>query len=235
MRKFLALILPGLLFCPVMGLADDDNSVSVRGECQAEVPIDRGSIVLIVKQRNQNPGVAAQMTQEKFNKVSMKARKLSLKDMKMKTQSFHVIEEFDYQNGKQISKGHLASQALEIETSEPAKLSEVLKLASEEKIEEVGQLQTFSSFAVTQKSRESCLETAFRNAKEKADRLVKASGQRLGKVVRMTEVLESSGTPGRPVFAKSMMMAEAAPSSGGEVHTRPSEVRVAVDAQFELK
>lgn len=235
MRKFLTLVLPSFLFCPCFVLASDERGVSVRGECQAEVPIDRGSILLIVKQRNQNPGLAAQQTQEKFNRVSAKVRKLNLKDMKLKTQSFHVTEDFEYQNGKQISKGHLASQALEVETSDPGKLSEVLKLSSEEKIEEVGQLQTFSSFTATQKSRESCLESAFRDAKDKAERLAKASGQRLGKVLRVTEVLESAGSPSRPVFAKSMMMAEVASGSGGEIHTRPAEVRVAVDAQFELK
>lgn len=234
-RRFMVLILGLSGFIPFHSVCADDapRVVSVRGECQTKVSPDRGSLILSIRSRKPSAGAAAQQTQERFNSLIGKVRKLALKEMTLQTQTFQVNEEFDYVNGKQNSRGFVALQSLEVETSEPQKLSEVLKLAADEKVDDIGALQTFPSLTSLKKARESCLEEAFQNAKQKAERLVKSSGQKLGPAVSIHEVFGGFSAPPSPMRAKMMMAAESAP--GGEVATKDRELQVFTDVQFELK
>lgn len=213
------------------------KSVIVRGECLTKIPADRGSLILIVKQRNSNAGTAAQQAQDKYNKLIAKVRKLNLKEASLQTQSFIVNEEFDYNQGRQTSRGFVASMSLEVETSEPARLSEVLKISTEEKVEEIGALSTFPSSLVQKKARENCLEEAFQNAKQKAERLIKSSGQKLGPALSIQEVYRGSTVQPPPMLrAKAMMAMDAAAGApGGEISSKDTEIAVFVDAQFEIR
>ncbi|MFN7454844.1 MAG: SIMPL domain-containing protein [Pseudobdellovibrionaceae bacterium] len=74
--------------------------------------------------------------------------------MVLATKQLQVTEDFDYPNGKRVSRGFSASLGLSVETREISRLGDILKLAQEEKVEEISGLQTFASDLKVKSARE---------------------------------------------------------------------------------
>lgn len=170
------------------GAADEkDSLIHVSGECLRKVTPDRAAVTVTAEFNDASSQVASKKAMDLYKKIIDRVKKLNLKDQELETSEFSLQEEFTWLNNSRKSKGFKARHGLRVETSEMGRLGEVLNLAAEMNIRNVSGLETFVARETLKTEQEACLETAFQNAKSKAERISKAAGVRLGSAVRITE------------------------------------------------
>lgn len=234
LRTFLISIV--FVMAPISVWAKEDRLVSVTGDCFRNVTPDRGTVTLTAEVVNPNAGEASQKVIDQYNKIRDRVKKLGLKNMELETSEFSVNEDFDWANNVRKSRGFRARMGLRVTSSEATRMGEVAGLASELKVQDVSGLQSFASRELMRSERESCLEEAFKNARNKATTLAKTSGMKLGSPVQIREDMAGGPMPGpMPIMAKGgvMMMADSA-SSAPAIETGTSKLSVSVQAVFEL-
>lgn len=230
-------VLFALVLAVQPAFAKDPYVVSLTGECYKTVSKDRVSVVAYAEFVENDAGDASKKATDQYETLRDRTKRLRLKDAEYETVDYSVNEEVDWNNGKKIHKGYRARIGLQIETSELGRIGEVLKITSDMKIKNVSGLTTFVSNEKMKSERESCLETALKNARQKADKLAAAGGFKIGSVVRVAEFADGP-QPGPMPFAKTMMMADAAESrSGGGpgLETSSAKLFVKIAAEYEIK
>lgn len=207
------------------------RTVATIGFCEREVAPDRAGLVLTVEARENAAGAAGAKASKQYEKLRGEIRKLKLADMKLQTSHYNVQPLYDYENGKARARGYQAVMSLDLETSEIARMGEVIELVSKLGVQNVSQLNMFLSPEKQRSEHEGCLEEAVRNARQKAERLAKAEGAKVGPVQTIEESkrMDSSPVPPMP------MMAMAKSESGPVMETRAQRVQVTVHATFSLK
>lgn len=225
-----------LLISPLSFAEQVRPTVTVRGTCLKSITPDRGSVTLTAKVKEKDAGAAVQKATDFYNKLLEKSKALKLKDAEYSTTNYSVNEEHDWSSNKRVSLGFTARMGLEVSTSEIKRLGDIIKIGSELKLEEAGNLVMFVSETKMKNEYESCLEEATKNAKIKAESIAKGASVRLGKLI---EISESGTTPPHPPLP--MMMAKSARAeyaadmaSAPEVSTKDTKITVNVEATFGL-
>lgn len=224
-----------LIFIAVPTFANPTRSVMVSGDCQRKVGQDRVAVTMTAEFVDANPTSASTKATQQYNQLRDKIKKLNLKDAEISTTEYSLNEEFEWIKNTQKSKGHRARQSLQVETSDRARVGEVLKIAQELGIKRVGGLNTFVSDELRKSEKEACLEEAFKNAKSKAERLAKASGTKIGNVIEMNE----SGRAPAPDFpryktARAMESSDAVAGAAPSIDTRSETIQVSLQVIFQL-
>ncbi|MFN7728053.1 MAG: SIMPL domain-containing protein [Bdellovibrio sp.] len=233
MKKAAAFVLTGTLMLSGLALADS-RLVVVSGDCLRNLTPDRAAITLTSEALEKNPGAAMEKATDQYNRVRERIKKLNLKNMELETSEFGVQEDIDWSNNKKTSRGFRARLGLRITTSETAKLGELAMLASELKVQDVSGLQHFVSRETLQKERQACLEDAFQNARAKAEKLAKVSGQKLGSAAYIQEDSASAPSPRPKLMAQMESRLEAA-SSVPIFEAGTNKMMVNVQVGFDLK
>jgi len=201
--------------------AKNPKQVQVQGSCQIKVTPDRGRITFTAENDSKNQKDALKKTNKQINELKEKISDLKLSHLELKNTGYYVHPIREYEKDRLVDKGMRVSLGLEVTTSEIAKIGEVIVLASDLDIKNVGQLQTFLSEKEEQKNYLRCLEIASQNAKEKAQKLANQLDFKLGGVEGIIEgAIEQTPTPmPHRGMVKSMMAfsAESAPVSNIEV------------------
>ncbi len=216
-------------------LASELRGFSVTGECLKTLIPDRGAFQFNLESLEAQPGIAIKKSTEAYNQLKERVQKLKLKNALIETTDFSVYEEFDWNNNQRKSKGFRARMGMRVETSELARLGELIQLGADLKIKNMSGPENFVSMEMRQKEHESCLETALKNAKDKAEKLAVAGNVKLGPV---TSVVEGDAVVVDPVpsfrgMAKMEMAssADAAP----QVDPRSEKMRVTLRAVYSIK
>jgi uncharacterized protein YggE len=222
--------------------ASDSSGISVSGECLRKVMQDRGAVMVTSTAVHSTPKEASTKVIEAHEKVKAAVKALNLPDYTPETEGYSVEEEREYENKKWVKKGFRATMATRFETSDIARLGEVIAAASSAGAERVGSLETFVSPEKMKAEREACLETATQNAVAKAARVAAGGGVKVGELLQVTEGSGRGGYFAGPQYkvAKSMMDAamvaedsEAAPAP--VVQTKAVDVSVSVTARFAVQ
>lgn len=231
MRTFLFLS----IFATFFVYADDKRSITVNGQCELKIAPDRGAIIFTAEYEDKNVKAVTSKTNEISTKLIKKLKDLKLKQSQVSTESYNVHERHDWENGKRVFRGHKASLAVRIETSEIGKLSKAIDAANELGITNIGQMQVFTSNELKQKLDLDCLKMAADNAKTKASKILDNLDAKLGKVI---EVIE--GAPARVNFPPipmlrhaKMAMAESAPAP--DIEAKMEYFKKDVTFTFEIK
>lgn len=210
-----------------------DRSITVQGNCLRSSQPDRGSVEFYSEAINMDTQKALATANKNFEAARDAVKKLNLKDMELSTVENSLQEERSWENNKSIMKGFKARIGLRVYTSQIERLSEVFSVVSKQGIKNFGSLQVDLSPAKLKAEQEACLETAIQNAKVKADKMAKAAGAKVGKVLTLQE--GSAASPGpRPVhFAKSMM-ADGAAEMAAPIDTKAETISSSVTATYSL-
>jgi len=211
------------------------SGIIVSGECLTKVVQDRGSVVL-------GSTVVAKTTKEASDKaikaheaVKVAVKDLNLKDFISETAEYVVDQECAYDQGKRHCEGYRAKLATRFETSEIARIGEVIGVSSRLGSEEVSELRTFAAPLTLKAARESCLETAMKNAASKARILAQGAGVTLGKLILVSEVQDSSDIRPMPMPMAKRGFEAAAMSdmpAGPSIDAKPIDLRVEITAQY---
>lgn len=192
----------------------DAGEITITGEGQVNSAPDMARISLGVTAQGETASVALGQTNEKLNAVLARLQSMGIEARDMQTSGLNLGPRYpDPIEGKPRSEQpafYEASNGLEVRVRDLSKLGDILDQAVTDGANTFHGLQFALSdpTANLDKARVMAVE----DARRKAEMIATAAGQKLGKVVRISE---SSGYPA-PMMAR-MASAEAMPIAGGEV------------------
>lgn len=212
--------------------ADSDKKVTVNGQCTAEVNPDRGSIVFVVDHTEKDVKQAIQKSTELHEKLREEFKRQKIKDLELSTSEYSVFEKKEWEKDRSVSKGFSARLGIRATTPEISKMGELIAIAARLGVKETNALSTYLSDQKLLDEKKKCLDVAAKNAREKAETLVKSLNARLGKVLQISERGNVSiNPPPQPLFEarvmhKSMAADVASPTIEGQKQTLTQEVDV---------
>lgn len=211
-----------------------DRQVTVQGTCLKNTLPDRGSVEFYSESVNMDAEKAIGAATKTYESAREAVKKMNLKNMELSTVENSIQEERTWENNKSTFKGYRSRLGLRVYTSQIERLGEVLQTVSKQGIKNFGSLQSDLSPQKLQTEQESCLEIAIQNAKSKADKMAKAAGARVGKVLALEEGATVGGPTPRP-----MMMSKAMNFDGGTaaatVDTKAETLTMNVTVTYSLE
>jgi uncharacterized protein YggE len=214
-----------------------ERFVAVTGQCSREAAPDRASIVLTAEAREADAGTAGEKVTKLYEKLRAEVKKMKLADVKLQTSQYTVYPQQEYDNqGRAKKKFFMAQMGLEVETSDISKMGDVISVATKLGIQNVGGLNTFLSVVKSREEMEACLEDAVKNAHMKAERMVKASGAKVGEVTSLQEF--RSETPGPvPMYAmgEAAMADSSSKAAAPSIEAKKQDINVTVHVSYSIK
>ena len=185
-----------------------DRRISVNGECTVEVQPDRGSVILVAENLSPNAKAAIQQATVLHEKLRKELKASKVKDLELSKTEYNVQEITTWENNKSVSKGFQCRIGLKAVTPDIAALGEIIAIAGNVGIRSTHSLVTYLSDAKMLDEKKKCLEVAAKNAREKAEYLLKSLGEKLGDVLMIQEHGANSVQP-VPMMLESPLMARA--------------------------
>jgi uncharacterized protein len=166
---------------------------------------------------------------EKMNRIISFLKEKGIDEKDIQTENYLVSPKYDYSKPPYKIVGYTINQDLKVKVRDLSKIGEILSQAVNYGANNVsGPNFTFDDKEVyLEKAR----EKAIRNAKEKAEKIAKTVGFRLGKII---SIIESSPFEPIPVMLKEMR-------TGGPLASQPQiepgsqEIKVQVTITYEIK
>lgn len=205
--------------------------VITHGEAIVRRAPDQARVHLSVETRAQNPKTAASENAKVMTAIQQRMRSLGIDAEAMQTRAYELHQEFDYVDGKQVPRGYLARNTIEVRVDQIDRAGEIIDAGVAAGATSVGSIE------FDLKDRESverdALRRAVADARERASAAASGAGLTAGRILKIEEGAGTITPPPIP-FARSMaMQREAAvdtPVASGQI-----EVRATVTLTTELK
>jgi uncharacterized protein YggE len=170
---------------------------------------------------------------ETMNKLVEKLKVLGVADKDLQTASYNIYPQYDYTDKGSVLKGYQVSQSLEIKIRDLAKANEVLALAGEFNLNNVGGLQ----FTIDDKEvyKAEARKLALEKVAEKAKALSRALGVRLVAIVSYNEYGNDNAMPVYYGMGGSMAEAVKAAAPAPDIQAGSNDVTLNVDVAFEIR
>lgn len=215
------------------------RTVDVTGECIANVPKDRTEISLNITVLEPSAPASLTAGSARYAKLSEYLKGIKDDSLKLQTKRFDTNEKTKWNDGEKEYK--FVGFETNIEVSVSSKDRSIIEkiIFDTAGMEDVrpGNLRMSVSTDKMQSALESCIRTAVENARDRAESIAAADGE---KVARMTGARFSRTAGGGDDYRPRFMRADAVESiaamgAAPELFASESEVSVAVTATFELK
>jgi uncharacterized protein YggE len=210
-----------------------ERTVTVSGECALEVEADRGSVVLVADYQDKDAKIAIRKATELHEKVKSDLKKSKVKNLELSSVEYSVQEITAWEDNKSVSKGFQCRIGIKAVTSDISGLGEILAIAAEDGIRTTSSLQTYLSDSKTLEEKKKCLGIAVKNAREKAEFMVKSLNAKLGSVQTILERTGQEPRPGPIPKGFAMRAAEAAPDAS--IEAGKQSVHHEVDVTFAVE
>jgi len=231
----------------------EHNTISVRAEAKAYATPDIARFSFTVREKGENPEAAQKKVNDKVGKILEGLRKLGVDEKDIRTESYMIRPKYEWVSVKKEEKvspegiiyyppedgkkrilvGYEVSQRIHVKLRDFDKIPEALSLFAENGVENLSgpRFEIEDIDAVKEKARMEAIE----KAKEKAERLAKALGVKLGKVVSFQE--DNGGyIPYRaPMLAMKAMDMAGEEAYEPELPAGENEVRSSVSIVYEIK
>jgi uncharacterized protein YggE len=215
---------------PAPAGSPQDPLVVVSGEGLVQATPDRAWITVSAEGRAPSPREAQRRTADLMRPVLDSLRKARVPDEAVRTIGYDLQQEFDFTNGKRVSRGYVARNSIEVRVDDVGRVGELLESVVNQGATSVSSLR----FDVKDEARleREAVRAAVTNARLKAEAAAAGAGRTLDRLVR----IEEAGGPSRPA-PMAFVRAVAADAGGGvpPVATGQIEVRAQVSVTFSLK
>jgi uncharacterized protein YggE len=237
-RTHLGLAFAGLLAAaPVHAQAPatpvpSEPVVVTSGEGTVQAAPDRAWITVSAESRAVSPLEAQRRNVELMRPVREALRGAKMPDDAIRTVGYDLQQEFDFVNGKRISKGYLARNAIEVRVDDVTRVGELLETVVKQGATSVSGLR-FDLKDQAKLEREA-VRAAVANARLKAEAAAAGAGRTLDRLVRIEEA-GGQNEPPRPVYRTVQLTAAVAADAAPPVSAGQIEVRSQVTVTFSLK
>lgn len=188
----------------------------------------------------QDRGASLSQVQNTVNKKSQNLvdtlKKLGIDEKDIKTSSYNIYPQTDYQANPPSVTGYEVSINYQIKVRDIEKVNETLTAVTSAGANVVGGVSFDLSDEARLKALDGARVDAVRTAKQNAESLAKASGVTLGKIINISESQEE-GYP-RPMYAsdaKSIELARGETPTKPEIEPGTTEINVTVSLSYELR
>lgn len=194
-----------------------ESRIVVMGSAEIRATPDRAFITIAIETRNPNPRKAQEENAGISRAVLASLDKLGSEGTTIRTLSYGLNEEFDFDKGTRRSRGYLASNRIEVRLDDVERIGQVIDLATGAGATSIAELR----FDVQDRDRleRKALRRAVVNGRARADAAAAGAGGRLGRLVEIEQAGVAS-PPGPPVFRRGLEMAAdvgAPPIEAGEI------------------
>lgn len=206
-------------------------TVIAQGEAVLKRAPDRAFVDLAVETRAQNPKQASTTNAKTMAAVQQQLKALGLAADAIRTQSYQLTPEYDWVNGKQVSRGYSVTNSIEVRVDTLEQLPEVIDTAVAAGATNAGQIR-FDLKDRTAAEREA-LKSAVADARARAEAAASGAGLTLARVLSIQEAGRGPIPPPIPMMAARAEMKAASvptPITAGEI-----EIRANVTLTAELK
>jgi uncharacterized protein YggE len=199
------------------------------GEAMLRVAPDLARVRLTTEAHAATAKGAQQDEAQRMTAVQQQLKQSGLKDEAVRTLSYDLQLEFDYDKGKQIPRGYVARHTIEVRVDDVAKLGDVIGKAIDSGAAGVAGIQ-FDVKARDDLEREA-LRKAVEDARARAEAAAAGAETSVTGIVRIEEQRQQVEPP-RPYMARGMAAeaAVATPIAAGEI-----EIRATVTLTSSLK
>ncbi len=168
---------------------------------------------------------------EKMNRIISFLKEKGIDEKDIQTENYLVTPKYDYSKSPYKIVGYAISQDLKVKVRDLSKIGEILSQAVN-----YGANNVFGpNFTVDDKEvyLEKAREKAIRNAKEKAEKIAKTAGFRLGKIV---SIIESNPYEPYPIILKEIGAGgESLPTFQPQIQPGSQEIKVHVSITYEIR
>lgn len=225
-------LVASLLAAPSTEAAEEPAKVVVTGSAEIRVAPNLAFVMLAVESRDANPREAQQQNAKTSDAVLAKLRGAGLEDKSIRTVSYALQEEFDYDKGKRRSRGYLARNQIEVRVDDIEKVGEIIDLATGAGATSVSGLR-FDVEERDELEREA-LKQAVADGRARAGAAADGAGSNIGSLLVIEQDGASTTPPPTPVFRGAVAMAaEAAPTPPIQAGEIEITARVRVTAELE--
>jgi len=209
--------------------ASTESLVVVTGEGLVKAAPDQAWVTLATEHRSKNPKDAQSQIAKAMTAVQERLAAAGLPKDAIRTTAYDLQLESDWINGRQVARGYVARNTIEVRLDDITRVGEVIDLAITSGATAVHGVR----FDLKQREalEREALKRATANARARAEAAAAGAGATIGRVVR----IEEPGNRPYPPPAPMMMMREAAqdgraastPVVAGEIEIRSSIVLTA--------
>jgi uncharacterized protein len=219
------LLVAAVFLLPVAGAAQNETAaqtpvIVTSGNAEVKKAPDRAWVSINAESRAKDPKAAQRANTDAMSAVLKTLNGLGLGDDAIRTTGYDLQPEFDYANGRQVLRGYVARNAIDVRVDDVARVGEVLAAAVGSGATSVGGLR-FDLKDRAGAEREA-LRLAVTDARSRADAAASGAGMKVDRVVKIEDHRVSPPEP-RPVMMRQEMAAAAAPV---EVPVQPGTISI---------
>jgi len=186
-----------------------------------------------VVHRDPNAGSAIRKSTALYEKLREELKKSKLKNLELASTEYSVFERKEWENNKNVSKGFECRMGLKATTTDLSALGDLIVIGSKTGITETHSLHIELSEAKALEEKKKCLDIAAKNAREKAEILVKSLNAKLGKVLQITEL--GATPPPMPMYEKGMMRVASMDAAPPGIEPQKQILNQTVDVTFAIE
>lgn len=209
-----------------------EPTVTVTGEGLVQAVPDRAWVTITAESRAGNPRDAQRRNVEAMTPVLAKLKAAGIAGDAIRTVGYDLQQEFDFANGKRVSRGYVARNTVDVRVDQIDRAGEVLEIAVGSGATSVGGIR----FDLKERSKleREALRLAVAAAREKATAAASGAGRTIERILRIDE--HGIVSPPMPV----RMLREAAPmaadaSFAPQISAGQMEIRATVSLTAVLK
>ncbi|MEK6854997.1 MAG: SIMPL domain-containing protein [Nanoarchaeota archaeon] len=207
--------------------------VSAQGTSNIKAQPDEVSVHISVETRDLTAQGAKDKNTEISDKVLTELVKLGLERKEIQFSNFNIYPEYDWSGGKQKLKGYVASQQTVVKTSNFDKVPGIVDEAVN-----AGALVNYINFEISDEKqseyKNKALESASRDAQQKATATASGLGKKLGRLVSVKS--QDFYYPGPVVYYDKVASLESGMTAGrAALNIAPQDIDVSASIVVEYK
>jgi len=207
---------------PVLAQSAPDLRVIVTtGQAELKIAADRAWVAINAESRSKDPKEAQRLNVAAMSSVMDKLKGLNLGADAIRTTGYELHPEFDHVSGKQVLRGYVARNSIEVRVDDVARVGDVLGTAVGSGATSVGGLR----FGLKDRegAEREALRLAVSDARARADAAAAGAGVQIAGVHKVEEQ-RSGPEPPRPMMRQMAMEAATAdmapPITAGTIEIR---------------
>lgn len=201
------------------------DTVVTTGEHVSRVVPDMAVVTVVAEARAKVPREAQRANAATMTAVQQRLKALGIADAAMQTRSVDLQPEHDYTDGRQVLRGYVARNVLEVRVDGVERVTEIVDAAVGAGASRVEGLR----FELKDRDRlqREALTKAVEDALARAAAIAKGAGRSLGAVLRIDDGRAPTAPEPRVMLGARMAMAEAAmPAPPPETPVQAGEIEV---------